>query len=101
MGWDRSRYYTRSRKVDGRVVREYVGVGPIGELAAAEDAMRRAERTEAAAAWQAEKARFAALDAKLAALESLTQIVAEAAILAAGYHKHNREWRQRRGSRSG
>ena len=24
MGWERGRYYTRSRKVDGRVIREYV-----------------------------------------------------------------------------
>jgi hypothetical protein len=29
MGWDRGRYYTRSRKVNGRVVREYVGTGPV------------------------------------------------------------------------
>ena len=27
MGWDRGRYYTRSKKVNGRVVREYVGSG--------------------------------------------------------------------------
>jgi hypothetical protein len=25
MGWDRGRYYTRSKKVNGRVVREYIG----------------------------------------------------------------------------
>lgn len=37
------RYYTRSRKVAGRVLRVYVGGGAKGEVAAAEDAHRRAE----------------------------------------------------------
>jgi len=31
MGWDQGRYYTRSRKVNGRVVREYIGTGRVAE----------------------------------------------------------------------
>jgi len=42
MGWEkRARggpYYTSSRKVGGRVVREYVGGGMLGHLAALQDA---------------------------------------------------------------
>jgi hypothetical protein len=34
-------YYTRSRKVAGRVVREYVGTGPLAKLAAETDAEER------------------------------------------------------------
>ena len=48
MGWERGKYYTRSRKVNGRVVREYVGVGRIGELAAELDAIERDKREEEA-----------------------------------------------------
>ena len=48
MGWEKRRrgglYYTRSKKVRGRVVREYVGGGLLGQLAALSDAERRAKR---------------------------------------------------------
>jgi hypothetical protein len=49
MGWERG-YYYRSRKVGGRVVREHVGRGPVAELAAQLDDIRREERKAAAAA---------------------------------------------------
>jgi len=57
MGWDRGKYYTRSRRVNGRVVREYVGVGLVGTLAAqldAEDRQQWAVDREAARAAEEE-----------------------------------------------
>jgi hypothetical protein len=51
MGWDRGRYYTRSRKVNGRVVREYLGTGEAAKQAARLDAITRQEREARRAAW--------------------------------------------------
>jgi len=47
MGWEvrgGCRFYTRHRKVNGRVVREPGGAGAVGEPAAALDALRRRRR---------------------------------------------------------
>ena len=47
MGWETrqrgGRYYIRSKKVKGRVVREYIGGGDLGELASAMEALDRWE----------------------------------------------------------
>ena len=98
MGWERGRYYTRSRKVNGRVVREYVGAGRVAELAAELDAIKREQRRLDALALRREKDGLAALDAELKALAEATDLLARAALLAAGFRQHKRgEWRKRRG----
>jgi hypothetical protein len=98
MGWDKGRYYTRSRKVNGRVVREYVGTGRVAELAAQLDALEREKRHLDALALRGEKDELSALDAQLKELSQQADLLARAALLAAGYHQHKRgEWRKRRG----
>jgi hypothetical protein len=100
MGSDKGRYYSRSRKVGFRVVREYVGTGPVAELAAKMDAIAREERRATLAARRAECAELASLDAVLNDLDELTQLVARAAMVAAGFHQHKRgEWRKKRGNK--
>ena len=51
--WERrergSLYYTRSRKVNGDVVRQYVGGGVLGQLAAMEDESKREQERQRAA----------------------------------------------------
>lgn len=98
MGWDRGRYYTRSRKVNGRVVREYCGQGSIGQACATIDAERRAQREAERATQKAERSRLEAIDADVDSFCKLADLVARVALLAAGYHRHKRgEWRHRRG----
>ena len=99
--WERRKrgglYYTRSHKVDGKVLREYVGGGLLGQLAAQMDAQERWRREEEAAAWKEEQGRIDALIAPLEELCEGAEILAHAALLVSGYHRHNRgEWRKRR-----
>ncbi len=96
MGWERGRYYTRSRKVGGRVVREYVGAGRVAELVAQLDALQRQEREAKRAAWREVKAELDALEAGVVGLIRLTDLVAAAALRAAGFHQHKGQWRRKR-----
>ena len=91
-------YYTRSRKEDGRVVREYVGGGALGQIAALEDEHERRRRQEEAAFWKEERDGLEELAAPVDELCEVAEVLARATLLAAGYRRHNRgEWRKRRG----
>jgi hypothetical protein len=101
MGWEsRDRggsYYTRSRKVNGRVIREYVGGGVIGEITALEDAQARREREERARLDREERERVETLTRSVEELCEEAEMLARAALIAAGYRRHDRgEWRMRR-----
>src|SRR5262249_40027631 len=97
VGWDGGRYYTRSKKVNGRVVREYVGTGRVAELVAQMDAIERRQRQEERDALRAERAELDSLDAPLDELNDLAELLTRAALLAAGFRQHKRgEWRKRR-----
>jgi hypothetical protein len=100
VGWDKGRYYTRSRKVNGRVVREYFGAGREAALVARMDALQREQREAERAARRAKRAELEALDAPLNELNDLADLLAHAALVAAGFHRHKRgEWRKRRAHR--
>jgi hypothetical protein len=90
-------YYTRSKKVGGRVVREYVGSGILGHVAALQDAQERQRREQEAALWKEERKRLEALVAPVEDLCEATEVLCRAALLAAGYRRHQRgEWRRKR-----
>ena len=100
MAWERG-YYYRVRRENGRVVREYVGHGRLAELMAELDALERKQEREKrcrdAEALRDEKAKLNGIDADLEALIETTDLLARAALVAAGYRQHKRgEWRKHR-----
>jgi hypothetical protein len=87
--------------VGGRVVREYVGTGPLADLAAELDTEERWQREERRRAWREECERLEALEQSIEELCEASEILARATLVAAGYRQHNRgEWRKRREKRT-
>ncbi len=103
MAWETrqsgGRYYTRSKRVNGRVVREYVGTGFLAELlhqADMEDRERRdAQRKSLAETMRREDG----LDCKLDEFSKMADEVARGLLIVAGCYQHNRgSWRKRNAS---
>jgi hypothetical protein len=101
VAWERrergGRYYTRSRREGGRVVREYVGGGLAGELAAEEDRIRRELAEKQREREKEEMERLKALAAPVLEVSEAAEILAHAHLIAAGYHRHKGEYRRARG----
>ncbi len=101
MAWEKRKrgglYYTRSLKVDGKVVREYAGGGVMGEFAAQMDTLKRLQREAEVQALREERERMEALEVPLEELCEAAEALSRATLLAAGYRRHNRgEWRRKR-----
>lgn len=102
MAWETrkgsGRYYTRSRRVNGRVVREYGGAGFPGECLELQQHAERLDRQRAQhqnwIAWDACQSATALLGVYC----ELVEVITRDALEGAGYHRHHRgEWRKRRG----
>lgn len=101
MGWETHgkgrRYYTRTRRVNGRVVREYVGGGEKGAAAAKADADRRAREAAAKKSQRKLESELARADVSLAELAQACELMLKATLIAAGWHQHDRGmWRRKR-----
>src|SRR5262245_53144656 len=94
-------FYTRTRRVGGKRVREYLGSGPAAHAAAAADALKRAERRARTEACHKEEARLREVDELVRRLFKLASLVADATLAAGGYVKHGSEWRSRGNGRHG
>ena len=91
-----NKYYTRSRREGGRVVREYVGCGPLADITATLDALDRFEREEASEQLREQVAAAQAVDQQLKDVGKLCDQLAQVVLWQTGYHKHRGEWRKRR-----
>ena len=90
------RYYYRSRKVQGRVVKEYVGVGTEAERAAAADELARAERESEREQLRGVAAKLNPAEEAMRDMDSAITILSQAVLYAAGFHQVNYQWRFRR-----
>src|SRR5215470_10747097 len=91
------RYFYRHVRVGGRPRRLYAGTGQAAELAATADALRRLNREIEARERQAEETRLREAEAALLGLCAGAELLARAALAAAGYRRHDRgQWRRRR-----
>jgi hypothetical protein len=101
VGWE-SRgnrfYYYRSRKVGGRVVKEYCGGGFAGQLAADADQRERAEASQRDTVARRLDGEVATVDVDVARLSKFVDALTADVLHAAGFYRHHRgEWRRRSG----
>jgi hypothetical protein len=91
-------YYVRSRRVDGVVVREYVGGGELGKLAAEADRIERERRHVEAQREKQQREKLEALAAPVLELCEAAEILARAHLVADGYRRVEGHWRRERES---
>jgi hypothetical protein len=98
MSWEQrgtGTYYYSARRVGGKVVKEYVPA-LVAPLAAQLDAEQRSELEAAKAEHRLALAELDALEETIGPLDELAEPAVEAAMLAAGFHRHHRgSWRKR------
>ncbi len=99
MSWEsrkgKGRYYTRSRRVNGKIRRQYIGMGDRAEVTAEADAKERAARRLEKETEREQRECDLALDDKVDELCELIDGLARGTLLAAGFHSHRGTWRRR------
>jgi len=97
---DRRGYWYRSKRIGGRVVREYVGRGEWCAAAAQLDQFDRQSEAATKAGAQAQRAKLEAIDREAQAAFDAVTAAMNATLRAAGYRQHARgQWRKRRAVR--
>src|SRR5262245_35932711 len=99
MGWKRignHAYLYRSRREGGRVISEYLGRGADAALIARLDDIERQKREDRRIDERAAREAAGREERAIREWFEAVEVVATAALLAAGYHKHHGQWRRKR-----
>ena len=100
MGWktiNGRRYYYRSERDGGRVKSTYFGAGEVGTLMAQMVAFERLDRLAERERLREERQESDAEATAVSEWFDGVQAVADAAMIAAGFHKHKGQWPRKRG----
>ncbi len=99
MGWEKrgsGQYYYRKKRVNGRVVSEYVGSGILAEATQMLDQVEKGKADLEKAEQQIDKEQAAAIDQAIDQnLVSIGDLI-KSTLIAYGYHKVKGEWRKKR-----
>jgi hypothetical protein len=99
LAWERrgeNFYYYQSEREDGRVRKKYIGTGEMADLIAHADETRQRARAERRDRELAELEEARGLASAADELHEAAEILAQAEMVAAGYHRHKGQWRRRR-----
>ena len=101
MAWEsrtgKGRYYTRSRRINGRVVREYYGMGTRAHEAAERDRIQRQNRLAARAELAQRKVLNADANRALNQVERICSLYVSIIMETAGFRLYRKtEWRRHR-----
>jgi hypothetical protein len=99
MGWktiNDHRYFYKSEREGNRVRSVYFGAGESGSLMAEWIALERLDRAEERERLREDREESDAAERAISDWFDGIQAVAEAAMVAAGLHKHKGQWRRRR-----
>jgi hypothetical protein len=90
------RYYYKSEREGNKVKSTYFGAGEVGTLMAEMVALERLERAADREELREQREEFMAEETVVSEWFDGVQAVADAAIIAAGFHKHKGQWRRKR-----
>jgi hypothetical protein len=93
-------YYYQVRRVNGRLVKQYLGSGVAAEQAAAEVARRQRDRADQLRLDLDFEQRLLPFRSDFEAFWQTSELILQMAFVAANYHCHRGEWRRRRESRN-
>lgn len=99
MAWEErgnNKYYYRKKKIDGRVISEYVGRGVRAQKIALIDLTMRKDRKEERRNIRQQKEKFCLFNNQVIQMSSLVNQMVGGFLIISGFHKHKGQWRRKR-----